>query len=264
MTRRVTTIKDVAKAASVSIGTVSAVIHGKGSVNAEMRSRVEAAVAELGYTPNSVAQSMRLGSTRTIGLLVAHLNAPGITDFISAAQNVLDEAGYAMLLAPYTGNRDRELKLIEILRRRKVDGVLIYPMSEHDAAMDSALTAINVPVVVVDRESERWDTVVVEHRRAIQRATEHLLQMGHRRIAFMAGTRSIYPSRERLLGYEAAHEAFGIPVDPDLIRSGDYLADYGFRETSVGARRYVGRLRQRFRPDPATHTRHNQRKLGRG
>lgn len=224
------TIVDVAKAAGVSIGTVSAVIHGKRTVNAEIRERVSKAIAELGYVPNALAQSMRFRSTRTIGVAVWHL-AKHIMETIQAAQDVLYEAGYVTLVAPYSGRQERELDFIKALLQRQVDGFIISQRSESDATLNETLKGANVPIVMIDRDTSLFDTVLIDHQSAIYQATEHLLQLGHRRILLMSGDKTIHPSRERILAYEAAHKAAKAKVDRELIRTDEFSAQYGFVQT---------------------------------
>src|SRR5690606_38783271 len=132
--------------------TVSAVIHGKRTVNAEIRERVSKAIAELGYVPNALAQSMRFRSTRTIGVAVWHL-AKHIMETIQAAQDVLYEAGYVTLLAPYSGRQERELDFIKALLQRQVDGFIISQRSESDATLNETLKGANVPIVMIDRDT---------------------------------------------------------------------------------------------------------------
>jgi LacI family transcriptional regulator len=226
------TITDVAKRAGVSIGTVSGVIHGKTTINPEIRERVKAAISALGYVPNAVAQGMRLGSTRTVGVVVPTLVAPAVAAWVSSAQDVFHDAGYAMLLAAYNYRRDRELDLIRVLVQRKADALLVVTDSETDGDLQDFLRATGVPVVLIDREAPDWaDAVVVDHRGATRRATDYLLQLGHRRIALIAGGTTIYPARERIEAYEEAHVAAGIPADRELLRTGDNLSDYGYQQT---------------------------------
>lgn len=230
---RPATIKDVAKAAEVSIGTVSGVIHGRTSVNSELRERVLAAISALNYSPNSVAQSMRMGATHTIGVVVPHLTAV-ISKWLAATQEALYDAGFTTVLAVTSGDPKREADLLQALLRRKIDALLVAQSSEYDPDTLDILKRANPPIVLIDRDLPDWaDAVMVDHKGAARRAVDYLIQLGHRRIAFMGGGPEIYPSRERLLGYKAALADAGIPDDPSLLRIEEYLADYGFQQTQL-------------------------------
>lgn len=226
------TVKDVAEVARVSIGTVSSVLHGKLTVNAKIRQRVLAAIAEVGFTPNAIAQSMRLGSTRTIGVVVREIGIPSVAAFVSASQDVLYENGYATLLASFGDRRDRQIDLFGALMRRKVDGFIVSQNPEIDEEIEVLLRKISCPLVLVEREHPIWaDAVLVDHFDAIRRATEYLLRLGHRRIGMLVGDPNLFPSRQRIAGFKSAHEMLGVPIDPALMMTERVTADYGYEQT---------------------------------
>jgi LacI family transcriptional regulator len=230
--KRAPTIKEVAVAAGVSLGTVSAVIHGRTTVNADIRQRVKLAIEKIGYSPNAIAQSMRSGSTRSVGILVRDISLPAIATFVSAAQDVFYEAGYATLIAISGDKHDREINLLNALTGRKVDGLLVSHQREEDTDLHALFKGARTPIVLVDREQPDWtDAVLVNHRDAIRRATEYLLNIGHQRIALLVGLPNLFPSRERIAGFEAAHTALGVSPDPELKKTNPYLAEDGYRET---------------------------------
>lgn len=227
------TIRDVALEANVSLGTVSRVLNGHETVGAEIRQRVEAAINRLSYVPNVVAQSMRSQQTRTVGCIIRDINLP-LAAFVRAAHDVLFQAGYALFLTNSEGQRGREMELVSTLTSRKADALIIAHHSEQDEALHLLLRASGVPVVLVDRESPAWaDAVTVDHRDGVRRATEMLLQLGHRRIALITGMPDLYPSRERVAGFVAAYGAFELKHFPELVREKSFLADRAFHETSI-------------------------------
>ncbi|MBN8478640.1 MAG: LacI family DNA-binding transcriptional regulator, partial [Burkholderiales bacterium] len=228
------TIRDVAKEARVSLGTVSRVLNRKETVSSEIRERVERAIRALGYAPNAVAQSMRNKHTRTVGCIIRDINLPALAAFVRAAHDVLFQAGYALLLTNSEGDRHREMELVSLLTSRKADALIIAHHSEQDDELHRMLESAGIPVVMVDREIPRWaDAVLVDHRGGVRRATEQLLQLGHRRIALITGSPALYPARARIAGFEAAYKAFGVKVAPELIRKESFLADYAFQQTSI-------------------------------
>jgi LacI family transcriptional regulator len=239
MERAKLTIRDVARKAGVSIGTVSRVLNRKETVRADIRQRVDQAIDTLGYSPNTIAQSMRSRTTQTIGCIIREISIPPLAAFVRAAHDVLHEAGYALLLTNSEGNIERERELLKRLSRRQADGMMLGLYTPSDPKFDDFLLTLNVPIVVVDRDTPGWaDAVMADHHYSTQIMTDHLLTLGHRRIAILTGRDDMFPARERLRGYRAAHEAHGAAVDPSLMRTGSVLAKSGFSAMSelLGAR----------------------------
>jgi LacI family transcriptional regulator len=228
------TIRNVAQVAGVSVGSVSRVLNAKQSVSPEIREKVEAAIRELGYQPNLVAQSMRSQISRTIACIIRDIDISGFPRFVRAADAVLVRAGYALLLSNSEGRIERERELISVIAARRADALLIAQSSETDKALDELLHRLGIPVVLIDRELPEWaDAVMVDHRSGIRQATEKLIRLGHRRIALLTGNRALYPARERIIGYEQAHAACAMPLDPRLLRMGSFEAGFAFEEISM-------------------------------
>lgn len=227
------TIVDVARAAGVSVGTVSRVLNGNANVRAELRDKVQNAIKELGYAPNAVARSMRIKSTHTIGCVIREINLSALAAFVRAAHDVLDEAGFSLVLSNSEGRRERERELLARLSGRRADGIMIGPYSPVTEEFESFLRRLNVPIVLIDRDLPLWaDAVMTDHAKGVRDATEHLLRLGHRRIALITGSAELYPARERIRGYEEALRLHGLAPDPALFEASSFLPDKGFRYTS--------------------------------
>lgn len=228
------TIIDVARAAGVSVGSVSRVLNGKASVTGAVKRKVQEAIAQLDYRPNAAAQSMRSMVSRTVGCVIRDIDIPGLATFVRAAHDVFLEAGYALLLSNSEGKIERERQLISIMAARRADALLIAQCSETDLELRTAMSKAGIPVVLFDREHPVWaDAVMVDHRGGMRRAIERLAQLGHTRIALITGDEALFPARERIAGYRSAHEALGLPIDGTLIRSGSFQAEFGFEQTSL-------------------------------
>ncbi len=228
------TIRNVAQVAGVSVGSVSRVLNAKATVSPEIREKVEKAIRELGYKPNLVAQTMRSQISRTIACIIRDIDISGFARFVRAADEVLSRAGYALLLSNSEGRIERERELISVIATRRADALLIAQSSEMDKDLDELLHGLGIPVVLIDRELPEWaDAVMVDHRNGIRQATEKLIRLGHRRIALLTGNRTLYPARERIIGYEQAHAACGIPVDPRLLQTGSFEAGFAFEKASM-------------------------------
>jgi LacI family transcriptional regulator len=228
------TIRDVARTAEVSLGSVSRVLNGNKSVSPEVRARVEKAIQKLGYKPNVAAQTMRSQISRTIACIIRDIDISGFAKFVRAADDVFVREGYALLLSNSEERIERERELISVIAARRADALLIAQSSETDKDLDALLKGTGIPVVLIDREKPDWaDSVMVDHRGGIRQATEKLIRLGHRRIALLTGKRSLYPARERLAGYEQAHAAGGVSIDPKLVRLGSFEAAFAFEEASM-------------------------------
>lgn len=227
------TIRDVAKAAGVSIGTASRVINKKQTVRPEIRARVQQAIETLGYRPNAVAQSMRRRSTHMVGCIIREINIPSLAAFVRAAHDVLDQAGFSLLITNSEGRQDRERELLNRLNSQQTDGIMLGPYTPIDEVFDSFLRSLDSPIVLVDRDEPRWaDAVMADHAGGVLAATTRLLELGHRRIVLLTGDPMIYPARERVRGYRKAFAAFGLAVDDNYIRATSFVAKEGFRHTS--------------------------------
>ena len=149
----VPTIRDVALAAKVAIGTVSRVLNGHKSVSDDVRRRVLKAIKKLKYEPDRVAQSMRLGVTRTVAFATRDISIPGFGAIVNAAEEVLRSSGYTLLLAITDERKERELDLLRIFQQRRVDAVIMTTSSEDDAELCRADQAVDIPIVLLDREN---------------------------------------------------------------------------------------------------------------
>ncbi len=230
----IATIKDVARRAEVSLGSVSRVVNGNATVSDKVRIKVEQAISELGFRPNSAARTMRSRVSKTISCIIRDIEIAGFARFVRSADEVFMRAGYSLFVSNSEGRIDRERDLLSVIVSRKVDALLIAPSTETDRGMDALLKSLQIPVVLIDREQPSWaDAVMVDHRGGVRQATERLIQLGHRRIALLTGKRDLFPSRERIAGYEAAILSNGLQVDPNFLRLGSFDAAYAFEQTSM-------------------------------
>ena len=174
--RKRATIRDVAEAAGVSTVTVSRVVNDSDLVQAETRARVERAMRELGYVPNLTAQAMRTNATRTIGFVVPDLTNYPNAAVAKATEAVLAEAGYCLLLTNSDNRLERELKSLEVLTSRRVDGMILYVCDEDDERLRQAVADVDVPLVVLDRDLPiECDTVLSDHDTAMGEAVRYLV-----------------------------------------------------------------------------------------
>jgi LacI family transcriptional regulator len=226
------TIRDVARSAGVAVGTVSRVLNNHRSVSPDVRERVVEAIRLLGYEPDAVAQSMRLRATRMVACAIRDISIAGFGSFVKAAEDVLRQHGYTLLLTNTDEEPAREIELLRTFAKRRVDGVIMTISDEHDEGLCQALKEMRAPIVLMDRDLPlEVDTVAIDHRSGARIATEHLFALGHRRIALLTGLDGMRPAHERIAGFEYAHREAGLHLDPALVRSGGFSAEFGFEQT---------------------------------
>jgi LacI family transcriptional regulator len=199
------TIKEVAERAGVSAGTVSNVLNRPERVSRRTRTRVLAAIDDLGFVRNGSARDLRRGRSHTIGLVVLDVGNPFFTDVARGVDAVVEEHGSVLTLVDLGGDMQRQRRHLANLEEQRVQGVLITPVDDEDPRLDE-LVARGVPVVLVDRRSAdgRRCSVAVDDVLGGRLAAEHLIERGHRRLAFVAGPRAVRQVADRLQGASEA------------------------------------------------------------
>lgn len=223
-------VRDVAKRAGVSISTVSVALNDASRVSAETHRRVMEAVEAIGYSPNSIARSLRLGRTNLIGLIVSEITNPFFAALAKIIQSEALEAGYNLIVCNSDENPARELELLDILRAQRVAGIIVSPCGHDDAYRRALAGVTDVPMLTIDRYVEGLERgfVGLDSRLAGRMVTEYLLRLGHRRIAFVGGPEGISSAELRLAGFRGAMEDAGADVPPDLCRHTDFRAETAY------------------------------------
>ncbi len=235
------TLQDVATRAGVSPATVSRVVNGENSVRAETRERVLRAIELLEYRPNLFARGLGGARSYAIGLVYDNPNAYLIVAAMQGALAACDDLGFGLQVHPFNSMAPKLAdRLRDFAQQLGLGGlVLTQPVSERAATL-KALVAYRVPFVRIVSASEdpggASPCVYIDDCNAAYAVTEHLIQLGHRRIGFLKGGKNHRASAERFNGYRKALKDYGIASDKTLVVEGDYLFDDGFR----GARRLLG------------------------
>ncbi|MBT2516804.1 LacI family DNA-binding transcriptional regulator [Streptomyces sp. ISL-90] len=201
----VVSVRDVAAAASVSVGTVSNVLNRPEKVSPATVERVRAAIAELGFVRNDAARQLRAGRSSSIGLIVLDVRNPFFTDVARGAEDRAAEDGMTLLLGNSDENPDREGAYLDLFEQQRVHGVLISPLTD-DLPRLERLRKRGTPVVLVDRESadRSYSSVAVDDVVGGELAVRHLAETGRRRVAFVGGPSSIGQVADRLEGARRA------------------------------------------------------------
>jgi LacI family transcriptional regulator len=210
----VPTIKDIARETGVSTSTVSHVINGTRHVSDDLRDRIEAAMRELDYRPNALARSLRRGRTEAVGLLVPDNANPFFAEIARTIEDRGFASGHSVILCNTDGRSDKERTYVDVLIGKQVDGIIILAAGVEDAAYLAEVARRGTPLVIVDRELPDLaaDTILVANEEGGRAATEHLISLGHRDIACIAGPSGLSTARERRAGYLAAMRTAGIQV----------------------------------------------------
>jgi len=215
----VTTIRDVAKRAGVSVSTASRALNGRGEVSKDVRTRVLAAATELSYTANLHARALKGATTRTLGVLLSDTSAFSFNArLMSGVYDVATPRGYGVIVCNAQTSAEAEREAHRMLLEKRVDGVLSNSVKSGAEPL-RRLEAGGIPCVLVNRRLDDLDcdSVVVDYRRGDYLATRHLLEQGHRRILCQLGAVDNPPSGVRLPGYRDALDEFGVPYAPELV-----------------------------------------------
>lgn len=212
------TIRDVAAQAGASVSSVSRALNGGNYTSARLHARIMRAVERLGFEPQSAAQALRSRASNTIGCMVADFSNPHYTQMVSAAEEEFQRAGYLLMLAATKHEEDREAAFLSAVRRRRMDGLLLFAGDNSHKTFMKGLATMELPCVTVDREVKGAPSVRIDHRGGALEVTRYLIGLGHKRIALLTGSAAVMPTLERLAGYRQAHREAKLEIDPGLIR----------------------------------------------
>lgn len=215
-------IKDIAKVAGVSHTTVSRALRDSAEISAETKARIRRIADDMGYRPSAVARSLVTKRTGVIGVVVTRLSDPFHTDVVQGIEMVAQDHNYSILLSLSHEDPDREQAIVELMARRQVEGIIVAASRLGDRYLD-LLADLRIPIVLINSHhtGEYVYAVASDDRYGGCIATEHLVDLGHTRIAYIANTRGGATSRQREVGYRDALAAADISHDVDLVVDGD-------------------------------------------
>ncbi|WP_026332407.1 LacI family DNA-binding transcriptional regulator [Deinococcus apachensis] len=222
------TLAEVARAAGVSASTVSRILNGTANVSAEKREAVERTLTRLNYRPNVLARGLASGRTMSVGVLTQDISSPFYGDTLRGLEQGLARSGYHPVVISGHWRAQEEMEAIDFLVSRRVDGMVVLGGVTPDERLREV--AGQVPLVALGRCVPGLDAqcLRLDNHSGAYAATRHLIDLGHRAIAHIAGVNSHRDAQDRLAGYRAALQDAGLPFDPELVLEGDFLEQSGF------------------------------------
>lgn len=211
------------------MATVSHVINGTRKVAPGTAERVRRAMEELDYQPNAVAQSLRTRTTHAIGVVVSDITNPFFATLVRGAEDAALEAGFSLIVCNSDEDPEKEDLYVRLLRRRRMDGMLIAPTRDGGSPAVQELAQQKMPFVFIDRKAKgiEADAVLSDNVGGAYPATKHLIEGGHRRIGIVLGIPGATTTEERFAGYRKALEEARIPVAEELVAWGGYRTEGG-------------------------------------
>ena len=221
-------IRTIAQAANVSIATVSRTINGVATVNPQMAKRVLAVIDELDYFPNTQARALVSGRSRIFGLIVPEITNPFFPELIQGFEDIAVEHGYEILVSSTNNDPGRMSHCIRRMLERKVEGVAVMTFGSEEPLLDQ-LAKRKVPLVFIDVGPDRpsISLLKVDYHHGIHQAVQHLVALGHRKIAFIRGPMKLHSAQSRKAAFSRSLHECGIAPNPAWIIEGDHTLEGG-------------------------------------
>lgn len=226
------TIHDVAQTAQVSPTTVSRYLNNRIELPPTTAARIDAAIAQLDYRPNLLAKRLSTGRTEAIGLVAPEIREPFFAELASAVEDEADRHGYTIFMSSTRSDRQREIASLNRLHDRHVDGLIMMTNTPDDGTL-AGLIGRRRNVVVIDEDipGVQVPRLFVENETGGYLATRHLIEAGHRQIAFIGGPEGLYSVHHRRTGYLRAMREAGLPVRKQWLAGGSFSSDFARKAT---------------------------------
>lgn len=223
-------IKDIARAASVSHSTVSRALRDSPLVSAETTALIRKIAKEQGYTVSAVARGLVTRKTKTIGVVVTTIADPFVSEVVSGIEQTANDHGYSVFLADSYADPEREVRVVQSFAERRVEGIVVTASRVGTIYLE-ILSELKVPIVLINnqRRGEFMHSVMIENVEASRQATQHLIDLGHRRIAYLGDQFGYQSDTERFAGYRQALEQAALPFLPELVVHGDGKPEGGVK-----------------------------------
>lgn len=239
-------IKDIAKEAGVSHTTVSRALHGSSLISEETTRRIQDAALKLGYLPSAAARSLKTNRSQALGVIVSNIDDPYFSEILQGIEEIAQPSNYSLFIAASQRDRDRETSIVQVFRQHRVDGVIICSTDFSDKQSQN-FSRYGIPIVVVNNQA------VEDYRYSIyhddvdgsRQLTRHLIQLGHRKMAYLGNSISGRTTQDRLAGFRQEMDLAGLSIPDDYIyetagsepekglRAADYFLNLTDRPTAI-------------------------------
>lgn len=221
------TIRDVAKVANVSIGTVSRYLNGY-NIKEENRIKIESAIQQLNFRSNPIARGLRTNKSHSVGVLIPRITDIFCTQVIEGIEEVLNPFNYSIFVCSSNDDLEQQTEKLRFLINKMVDGIILMPVTSAALPLDDIVKS-EIPIVLVDRlvKGQELDAVVCDNVNGAYSAVEMIINRGHRKIGIIAGPEEIFTAYERLEGYKRALADYNIKLDERYIAFAEYKKDGG-------------------------------------
>lgn len=230
------TIKDVAKHANVAVSTASAVINNKGYISDDVRSRVEKAVVELGYTKNRLAYSLKMGRSNMIAVVIPRITSPFFLQILKGIENAAREKGFSVFFMDSDKSLEGEKECLELLKGYFIRGIILDTVSgldnnpEYLNYLKNEFVRKNIPIVLVESDYHDGEllSVSVNNYECSYKSVQLLIDKGHKKIAYIRANKDVHFAEERTRGYKDALRDNGLTVDSELVATGTFSPTSGY------------------------------------
>ena len=230
------TMKDIAKIAGVSLGTVSHVLNGTAGVRESVRRRVLEAVRSNGYQPSQLARGLRRVQTNVIGMIIPDITNPFFPAVVRGAEDQAFSNGYRLILCNTDNNHTKELAHLNELRTYLPAGLIVIPSTFSDLTVQAkSYREMGAGVVCIDRLPRDWegDTVTADNENGAYKATRHLIELGHTQLATITGPLHLTNAQERLNGFRQAFKEAGLQIAPEYVQEATFDKQGGASKTAL-------------------------------
>jgi LacI family transcriptional regulator len=223
------TIKDVAKLSKTSVATVSRYLNNR-PIRLDNKTRIEDAIKQLDYSINVAAQNLKTNRTMSIGIVIPDLIHNFDINLVKGIQNKIRKSSYHTFIMDTENNIQFEKDALEFLYSKKVDGIILDPISNNEETLQQFVDA-GTPIVLIDQKlnNVQAPAVVSDNVNAVYNCVEHLLTMGHKKIGIILGPQDLFTAEERYRGYKRAFEDYHIPMNENFVKHGNYTSEGGYK-----------------------------------
>lgn len=226
------TIKDISKKAGVSYATVSRALNNLPEVNEDTKKRIIKIANEMGYQPNAIAQGLVKSETKTIGLMIPDITNPFFPEVAIGVEEAASKAGYTVFLINTNWDEERELNSFKVLFQKQIDGLIIAPSSENVSHLEKILNKeFKITFIGRNLDYKGSTSIIINNVIGSWMAVKHLINKGHKNIAFLGGQKELSMNQERLKGYKNALKDYGLEINEELIKFDNLKREGGYHLT---------------------------------